>query len=146
MKSVNPYLNFPGNTQEAFDFYQSVFGGEFAMVARFRDLGPDAGVPEQDLDRIMHIALPLGPDTMLMATDAVESMGQPLNAGNNFSISLEAESAAEAETLFGRLSDGGTISMPLQKTEWAEKFGACTDRFGVQWMLNYSGEVQFTPG
>jgi PhnB protein len=123
-----------------------VFGGEFAMVARFLDLGPDAGVSEQDLDRIMHIALPLGPDTMLMATDAVESMGQPLNAGNNFSISLEAESAAEAETLFGRLSDGGTISMPLQKTEWAEKFGACTDRFGVQWMLNYSGEVQFTPG
>ena len=88
MKSVNPYLNFPGNTQEAFEFYQSVFGGEFAMVARFRDLGPDSGVPEQDLDRIMHIALPLGPDTMLMATDAIESMGQPLNAGNNFSISF----------------------------------------------------------
>ena len=143
MKSVNPYLNFPGNTEEAFDFYKSVFGGEFAMVARFRDLGTDSSVPEQDLDKIMHISLPLGQHTMLMATDAVESMGQPLNAGNNFSISLETESAEEAETLFGRLADRGAINMPLQKTEWAEKFGACTDRFGVQWMLNYTGDVQF---
>ena len=143
MKSVNPYLNFPGNTEEAFGFYKSVFGCGFAMVARFRDLGPDSGVPEQALDKIMDISLPLGQDTMLMATDAMETMRQPLNAGNNCSISLETESANEAETLFGRLSDGGTIDMPLEKTEWAEKFGACTDRFGVQWMLNYTGDVQF---
>jgi PhnB protein len=143
MKSVNPYLNFPGNTEEAFDFYKSVFGGEFAMVARFRDLGADAGIAEKDLDKIMHISLPLGEHTVLMATDAVASMGQSLTVGNNFSISLETGSAVEAEKLFGALSDGGSVSMPLGKTEWAELFGACTDRFGVQWMLNYTGEVRF---
>lgn len=143
MKSVNPYLNFPGNTEEAFSFYKSVFGGEFAMVARFRDLGAGAGIAEKDLDKIMHISLPLGEDTMLMGTDALESMGHPLTSGNNFSISMETDSVAEAEELFRRLSEGGTVSMPLGKTEWAERFGACVDPYGVQWMLNYTGEVQF---
>lgn len=144
MKSVNPYLNFAGNTEEAFHFYKSVFGGDFAMVARFRDFGGGSmGVPEKDLDKIMHISLPLGKNAMLMGTDAMESMGQSLAAGNNFSISLETDSAAEAERLFARLSDGGRVDMPLGKTEWAERFGACADRFGVQWMLNYSGNVRF---
>lgn len=143
MRSVNPYLNFAGNTEEAFNFYKSVFGGEFAMVVRFRDFGGEAtGVPEEALDKIMHISLPLGGDTMLMGTDALECMGQPLSEGNNFSISLETDSGAEAESLFQRLSEGGRVTMPLGKTEWAETFGACADRFGVQWMLNYTGSVR----
>jgi PhnB protein len=146
VKSVNPYLNFAGNTEEAFNFYKSVFGGDFVTFVRFRDLGDGSGMPEEALDKIMHISLPLGGGSILMATDALESMGQPLTVGNNFSISLEADSQAESERLFGRLSEGGRADMPLGKTEWAERFGACADRFGVQWMINYTGNVQFAGG
>ncbi len=98
------------------------------------------GVPEQDLDRIAHIALPLGPNNMLMGTDVVGN--QPaLAVGNNTYITLEAESADEAERLFGGLSAGGSVEMPLQRTQWAEKYGICRDRFGVQWMVDYTGDV-----
>lgn len=121
MKTANPYLNFNGNTEEAFTFYKSVFGGEFLAVVRFKDFGDSSmQVPENELNKIAHIALPLGKDNVLMGTDALESMGQSLEAGNNFYITLEAESAEEAEKLFNALSAGGQIEMPLQKTEWAE--------------------------
>lgn len=147
MKSVNPYLNFAGNTEEAFTFYKAVFGGDFTMVARYRDFGGNSmGVAEKDLDKIAHISLPLGKDTLLMGTDALESMGPSLTAGNNFSISIETESEAEADELFRRLSEGGRVDMPIGKTEWAEKFGGCADRFGVQWMINYTGNVRFSGG
>ncbi len=145
MKSVNPYLNFNGNAEEAFNFYRSVFGGEFPMILRFKDFGGDEmGVPKEDESKIAHIALPLGRDNMLMATDALESLGQSLTVGNNFYIMIGAESAEEAEQLFEALSDGGKVEMPLQQTEWAEKYGMCTDRFGVQWMISYEGNVQFS--
>ena len=146
MKSVNPYLNFAGNTEEAFNFYKSVFGGDFVTLVRFRDFGDGADVPEEVRDKIMHISLPLGDGTTLMATDALESMGHPLTMGNNFCISLETDSPAESARLFERLSEGGRVDMPLGKTEWAESFGACADRFGVQWMINYTGKVQFAGG
>jgi len=147
MKTVNPYLNFNGNTEEAFTFYRSVFGGEFVSVIRFKDFGENAmGVPVDEREKIAHMALPLGKDHVLMGTDALESMGQSLEMGNNFSIILEAESGEEAETLFDALSSGGKAEMPLQKTEWAEKYGMCVDRFGVQWMVSYTGEVQFGGG
>ena len=146
MKTVNPYLNFNGNTEEAFNFYRQVFGGEFLGVMRFRDFGSnDMGVPDADLDKIAHIALPLGPDHLLMGTDVLASLGQSLTPGNNFYIHLEAESRDEAERLFGALSDGGQVEMPLQQTAWAEQYGICKDRFGVQWMLSYTGSVAFTP-
>lgn len=146
MKAANPYLNFSGNAEEAFTFYRSVFGGDFLGVVRFRDF-PDngMGVPEADLDKIAHIALPLGEGNLLMATDVVGSWKTP-TLGNNFYIHLEAESREEAERLFGALSQGGEIEMPLQATEWAEQYGVCADRFGVQWMVSYTGDVQFTGG
>jgi PhnB protein len=144
MKSVHPYLNFKGNTEEAFTFYQSVFGTEISMLVRFRDFGDDGmGVAEADLDRIAHVCLPLGSGSMLMATDSVGSLASSFNAGNNFYINLEAESADEAQRLFTALSDGGGVEMALGRTEWAELFGACADRFGVRWMVNYPGGVEF---
>jgi PhnB protein len=145
MKTANPYLNFNGNTEEAFTFYKSVFGGEFLAVVRFKDFGDSSmQVPENELDKIAHIALPLGKDNVLMGTDALESLGQSLKAGNNFYITLEAESAEEAEKLFNALSAGGRVEMPLQKTGWAEKYGSCEDRFGVHWMVGYTGSVRFS--
>lgn len=144
MKSASPYLNFKGNTEEAFNFYKSVFGGEFLAVLRFRDFAGNAmGVREADLDRIAHIALPLGPHAMLMATDVVEGMPTGFTVGNNVYIHLEPETADEADRLFSALSGGGSVEMPLQQTPWAEKYGSLTDKFGVQWMVNYAGSVTF---
>jgi PhnB protein len=144
MRSANPYLNFKGNTEEAFNFYRSVFGGEFAAIFRFRDFGgSQMRVPEADLDKIAHIALPLGAGNMLMGTDTLESLGQTLTVGNNSYIMLEADSAEEARRVFAALSDGGRAEMPLQRTEWAEEYGICADRFGVQWMVSYTGDVDF---
>lgn len=144
MKAANPYLNFKGNTEEAFNFYRSVFGGEFLGVVRFRDFADNSmGVAEADLDKIANIALPLGPHNVLMATDAVDSFPEEFVQGNNFSITLELDSEEEADRLFNALSSGGEVGMPLQQTEWAEKYGYCTDKFGVQWMLNYTGKVEF---
>jgi PhnB protein len=143
MKSVNPYLNFNGNTEEAFNFYRSVFGGEFATVFRFKDFpGNPMKVPEKDLDKLAHISLPLGKGHMLMATDTLEGWGRPLAMGNNFYISIEPESPEEARRLHAALSEGGKVEMPLQKTEWAEAYGICEDKFGVQWMVNYTGNVR----
>jgi PhnB protein len=144
MKSVSPYLNFKGNTKEAFDFYKSVFGGEFLAVLRFRDF-QDNGmrVAEKDLDKLAHIALPLGPHAMLMGTDVVDGMPSGFAVGTNVYIHLEPDSAEEADRLFTALGAGGTVQMPLQATPWAEKYGCLKDRFGVQWMLNYAGSVQF---
>lgn len=143
MKAANPYLNFKGNTEEAFNFYRSVFGGEFPMVVRFRDF-PDNGmqVNEADLDKIAHIALPLG-ENMLMGTDAVGEYAEALTMGNNFYITIAPDSAGEADTLFEKLSSGGKVEMELQTTDWAEKYGSCVDRFGVQWMVSYEGSVKF---
>lgn len=144
MISANPYLNFKGNTEEAFQFYRQVFGGEFVSLIRFRDF-PDnnMGVAETELDKIAHIALPLGPHNLIMATDVVDSWGRPYTRGNHSYISLEVESAAEGKRIFEALSQGGTVEMPLQTTEWAERYGCCSDRFGVQWMVNFTGGKTF---
>ena len=147
MKSVNPYLNFNGNTEEAFNFYKSVFGGDFLAVVRFKDFGQNPmNVPEKDHEKIAHIALPLGGGAMLMATDTLESLGQKLIVGNNHYITLETDSPEEADQLFNGLSAGGRVEMPLQKTEWAEKYGICSDRFDIQWMVSYTGAVKFALG
>ena len=142
MASINPYLNFNGNTEEAFNFYKSVFGGEFVSLMRFKD-NPDCGqMSESDKERIMHIALPIGKSDAIMATDSLESMGQKLTIGNNFYIALAPDSKEEAERLFNGLSAGGKIELPLQDMFWGAYFGAFTDKFGVQWMVNYAKDEQ----
>jgi PhnB protein len=138
MATINPYLNFPGNTEEAFNFYKSVFGGEFSGFQRFKDT-PEAGkLPSGDQEKIMHVALPIGQGNMLMGTDALESMGHALNVGNNFSISVNTDSKEEADQVFNRLSAGGQITMPLQDAFWGDYFGMVTDQFGIQWMVSFA--------
>ena len=137
MISINPYLNFPGNTEEAFNFYKSVFGGEFLSLQRFRETSESDKLPPEDQDKIMHISLSLGHQTILMGTDALESIGHSLNIGNNFSISINTDSEQEADKIYNSLSAGGETTMPLQKTFWGAYFGMLTDKFGIQWMVSY---------
>ena len=101
-------------------------------------------MPEEDQNKIMHISLPIGKENILMATDVVESFGRPLEIGNNVYFNLETESAGEADRLFSALSEGGHIEMALQKTGWAEKYGSCVDKYGIRWMVNYTGNVQLS--
>jgi PhnB protein len=137
MATINPYLNFKGNTEEAFNFYKSVFGGEFTSLQRFKDTPEGDRVPPADKEKIMHVALPIGKGNVLMATDAIESMGHKLTAGNNFHISITPDSEEETTKLFNGLSAGGNVTVPLQKMFWGATFGMFTDKFGVQWMVNY---------
>ena len=137
MKTINPYLNFNGNTEEAFNFYKSAFGGEFASVMRFKDSPEAANTAPEDQDKLMHIALPIGKGNLLMGTDALESKGQKLKPGNNFHLSISAESDAETEKLFNALSAGGKVMVPLSKQFWGSYFGMFTDKFGVQWMISH---------
>lgn len=138
MIAVNPYLIFNGNAEEAFEFYQSVFGGEYELI-RFKDMSEEsqASMPGADMDKVAHVALPIaGDDQLLMASDAPTE--QSVNTQNtNVNVILETSSAEEAERVYQGLSEGGTVIMPLGKTEWAEKFATFTDKFGVQWMINY---------
>jgi PhnB protein len=138
MATINPYLNFPGNTEEAFNFYKSVFGGEFAMIQRFGDMpGSDGKTPPELKNKIMHVSLPIGKGNILMGTDAMEQMGFHLTEGNNFYICIGPDSKEEADHLFQALSAGGKVSMPLQDMFWGAYYGDCTDKFGIKWMVNY---------
>jgi PhnB protein len=140
MPTLNPYLNFPGNTEEAFNFYKSIFGGEFVALQRFKDT-PEAGnISPADADKIMHIALPIGKGNILMATDALESMGHKLTPGNNFYLSLSADSEEQADKLFEGLSLGGKVDLPMQKMFWGSYFGMLFDKFGIKWMINYDSK------
>lgn len=137
MATINPYLNFLGNTEEAFNFYKSVFGGEFAMIQRFKDTPHGDNMSAEDKEKIMHIAFPIGNGNVLMGTDVLPAMGQKLNVGDNFSISISADSEEEADRLFAGLSPGANIVMPLEKAFWGAYFGMLTDKFGIQWMVNF---------
>ena len=140
MARVSTYLNFPRNTEEAFNFYRSVFGGEFTGgINRFSDIPPMEGappMPEQDKNLVMHIGLPITDGHVLMGTDAPESMGFTVNFGNNMYINLEPDTREETKKLFNALSAGGKVTMELQDMFWGAYFGSCTDKFGVQWMFN----------
>jgi PhnB protein len=145
MASVGTYLNFPRNTEEAFSFYKSVFGGEYSRggISRFSDIPPAEGAPliaEEDKNLIMHVELPIVGGHLLMGTDAPESMGFKVNFGNNVHISLEPDSKTETKRLFEALSSGGLVTMELQDMFWGSYYGSCTDKFGVQWMFNYTGK------
>lgn len=140
MATVNAYLNFQGNTEEAFNFYRSVFGTEFATVMRFKE-APGVNVADTDKDKIMHMALPIGNGNLLMGTDMLESQGQVLKTGNNFSLSVSATSEEEALHFYNGLSAGGTIEAPYKKEFWGY-FGMFLDKFGVRWMINYGPNSQ----
>jgi len=142
MAQTATYLNFQDNTEEAFNFYKSVFGTEFTggRINRFGDMPPMEGqppLPESDKNLVMHVALPILGGHLLMGSDAPASMGFTINKGNNLHISLHPDSRKEADDLFGKLSDGGSVHMPLTDMFWGDYWGSCTDKFGVQWMVNY---------
>jgi PhnB protein len=139
MKNINLYLYFNGNCEEAFKFYQNVFGGNLQIV-RYKDLENDMNAAGEDRDKIANIRLPLNDNTVLLGSDALESFGPQRKIGNNFYINLEIEDKEQVERIFNALSSDGKVEMPLQKTEWAEKFGNCADKFGVQWMVMYTCE------
>ncbi len=136
MATLNAYLNFNGNTEEAFQFYRSVFGGQFITLQRFKDTEAAAHIPTDDQGKIMHVSLAVG-GGLLMGTDSLESLGQKLVQGNNVYLFLKPDSEAEATALFNALSDGGKIEQPLEKMFWGSLFGSFRDKFGVQWMVNY---------
>lgn len=141
MASTSIYLNFPNYTEEAFNFYKSVFGGEFGNdgIARMGDIppSPDGPVIADDLKNlVMHVELEILGGMKLMGTDAPEQMGFKVNFGNNIYINLEPDTKAETRRLFEALSAGGTISMELQDMFWGAYYGSCTDKYGVQWMFN----------
>lgn len=135
MKAVNPYLNFNGNTEEAFNFYKSVFGGEFRMVMRMKD-AQGMPVPAGQEEKIMHIALPLDNGTVLMASDNCDDTS--FREGNNFYISIHADSVEEGEKLYDALAAGGKADHPFKKEFWGDYFGSLSDKFGVNWMVNYT--------
>jgi len=138
MASVNPYLNFEGNCEEAFNFYKSIFGGEFQTIMRFKDAPPNS-MPNDGSDGewLLHVALPIGKGgSILMGSDRPKSY--PGAKGDVFSVSVSADSEAEARKIFEGLSTGGKITMPFDKTFWGSLFGMSTDKYGIQWMVGYS--------
>ncbi len=138
MATMNPYINLPGTTEEAFNCYKSVFGGEFTAIQRFGETPVADRVPAKEKEKIMHVALPIGKGNVLMGTDALESMGQQLTFGNNYNISIEADSKDEAKRLYDKLSVDGKIETPIHDEFWGAYFGMFTDKYGTRWMINYT--------
>ena len=139
MAQVNAYLTFNGNCEEAFIFYKSVFGVEYGDINRFGDMPPTDGkeLSGEDKNRIMHVTLPISQETVLMGSDTGGEWASHFNKGNNISLSVNTDSREEAERLFNGLSEGGTVTMPLADTFWGAYFGMWTDKFGINWMVNY---------
>ena len=143
MAKISTYLNFSRNTEEAFNFYKSVFGGDFldGKINRFGEIPAMEGMPpiaEEDKNLVMHVALPILGGHLLMGTDAPESMGFNVNKGNNVYISIHTDSRSEADNLFAKLAAGGVVEMPMQDMFWGDYYGSLTDQFGIKWMVNYS--------
>lgn len=140
MATVNAYLNFAGNCEEAFLFYQTVFGGAFPYLGRFGDMPHQEGqppLPDNLKNKIMHVSLPISVETILMGSDVIEGFGPAMQIGNNISLSINTQSREEAEKMFNGLSAGGMVTMPLADTFWGAYFGMFVDKFGINWMVNY---------
>jgi len=137
MLNVNPYLHFMGKTEEAMNFYKSIFGGEFSIFQRYKDMAGGEKMSEEDQEKMIHISLPIGKGNVLMASDNLESMGHEIIAGDNFHICIHTENEKETDKLFKALTANGKIEMPLNKTFWGAYFGMCRDKFGIQWMISY---------
>lgn len=137
MALINPHINFNGNAEEAFNFYKSVFGGEFAMIVRFKDMSnPGYPIPEKEENKIMHIALPIGKN-ILMGNDVPEIMGRVNENENRSKISVSAESREEADKIFSGLSAGGNVEMPISDSPWGSYFGMFRDKYGIEWMVDF---------
>ena len=140
MTTVNVYLTFNGNCLEAFNFYKSVFGGEFPYLGYYKDMPSEGGNPcsPVDVDKIMHISLPISQETMLMGSDTGGEWATSFVQGNNFSLSISADSKESADRLFSGLSAGGIVTMPMDSTFWGDYFGMLTDQFGINWMISFN--------
>jgi len=136
MPTINPYLTMPGTCEAAFNFYKSVFGGEYSHISRFGEMPGDVPVPDSQKEKIMHVSLPIGDGIELMGSDGSEVFGQVTQMGNSVSISINTDDRAEAKRLFDGLSAGGNVSMDLQETFWGALYGMLTDQFGIHWMVN----------
>ena len=138
MKAINPYLTFNGNCEEAMEFYAQVFDAQIVMKSRFKEMPPDPNfkVSDADGEKLMHSTLQLTPDTVIMASDTIGKQAEKLVAGNNFTISINAESKEEVDRLFSELSEDGTVTMVPNITFWGSYFGMCTDKFGISWMFS----------
>jgi PhnB protein len=138
MALINPYIHFNGNAEEAFTFYKSVFGGEFAKIMRYKDMvSPEHPVAENNANRLMHIALPIGKSNLLMGSDVLDIMGQVTENDNRNTISISTESREEADKLFNGLSEGGNIEMPIVHGPLGSYFGMFADKFGIEWMVDF---------
>ncbi len=137
MATLHYYLNFPGTTEEALNFYKNALGGEIEMIQYYRDMPDNEKLQEAQKEKVMHASMKFADGSVLMATDALEGMGKKLEAGNNFYMSLNCESKLECDAIFNALSEGGEIEMALQDTFWGAYFGMWTDKFGIHWMVNY---------
>ncbi len=133
--SLNTYLTFDGNCREAFEFYRTAFGGEFDMIETFGDAPAGRQVPDDEKDRIMHVDFRIG-SSVLMGSDRATGFAPPPVVGNNFSLSIEAESREQCDRLCAKLSEGGAVTMPLSEQFWGSYFGMLTDRFGINWMVS----------
>lgn len=143
MTTLNTYLTFDGNCENAFNFYRSVFGGEFGHVGRFSDMPSDPNYPVADEYRnhIMHISLPISKNCILMGSDTA-GHGGPLTVGNNFSLFIRTDSKEKADNFFTQLSEKGKVTMPMEKTFWGDYHGMVSDRFGINWMISFTEEAQ----
>jgi PhnB protein len=140
---INPYLNFDGTCQAAFDLYRSVFGGDFVLTMRFGDVDTGQPLADEDKGKIMHIALPVGRGNTLMGSDCPSYM--ELKQGNNYCVSVSTDSEAQSDAFFAKLSDGGQATMPMSKMFWGSYFGMCTDKFGTQWMISFDYDASPQP-
>ena len=139
--TLSTYLFFEDNCAEAFEFYRSVFGGDFMSMMTFADGPPDLGVSDSEKDRIMHVSLPVG-DAVLMGSDNASSFGPPRTAGDNFAVSYTAPTRDDADRVFAALFDGGEATVPMQDMFWGSYFGQGTDRFGIGWMISHDQDPQ----
>jgi PhnB protein len=138
MATVHPYFNFLGNTEEVFNFYRSVFGGEFLNLTRFSDMPDMSGnLSDADKNKIMHIALPINKEVMLMGTDALESLGQTATNGTSISLAITPDSKEDGERIFKALSAGGSVEVPYDKAPWGAWFAMFNDKYGIKWMVNF---------
>lgn len=140
MASLNPHLTFPGNCEEAFTFYKSVFGQEFLHLGKFSQIPSDEGsvIPEERMNKILHVALPVGQGTILMGSDSGDEWNPTVTSGNNVSVSVTADSKEDADKIFEALASDGKIIMQIGDVFWGSYYGICTDRYGINWMVSFS--------